>query len=68
MGVSSTFESFCSSLRMDTDTVATIRRRYHSIVGLINEAYWNSSSESPMVYMLALTDAEPRSRPATLTF
>ena len=46
MGVSSTFESFCSSLRMDTDTVATIRRRYHSIVGLINEAYWNSSSES----------------------
>ena len=46
MGVSSTFESFCSSLRMDTDTVATIRRRYHSIVGLINEAYWNSSGES----------------------
>ncbi|KAB8286698.1 MULTISPECIES: SMODS domain-containing nucleotidyltransferase [Bifidobacterium] len=46
MGVSSTFQGFCSSLLMDEDITDTISLRYHSIVKLINIFYWDISSES----------------------
>ena len=46
MSVSDYFSTFCSNLRMDSDTVSTIQYRYHQITKRINLDYWNSSSET----------------------
>ena len=46
MSVSDYFSTFCSNLRMDSDTVSTIQLRYHQITKRINLDYWNSSSET----------------------
>ena len=46
MSVSDYFSTFCSNLRMSSDTVSTIQYRYHQITKRINLDYWNSSSET----------------------
>lgn len=46
MSISDYFSTFCSNLRMDSDTVSTIQYRYHQITKRINLDYWNSSSET----------------------
>ncbi|MDE7431080.1 MAG: nucleotidyltransferase [Lachnospiraceae bacterium] len=46
MSVSDYFSTFCSNLRMSSDTVSTIQNRYHQITKRINFDYWNSSSET----------------------
>lgn len=45
MSVSDYFSTFCSNLRMDSDTVLKIQYRYHQITKRINLDYWNSLSE-----------------------
>lgn len=45
MSVSDYFSTFCSNLRMDSDTVSKIQYRYHQITKRINLDYWNSLSE-----------------------
>ena len=45
MSVSDYFSTFCSNLRMDSDTVSKIQYRYHRITKRINLDYWNSLSE-----------------------
>lgn len=44
MSVSNYFSTFCSNLRMDSDTVSKIQSRYHQITKRINIDYWNSES------------------------
>ena len=46
MSISDYFLTFCSNLRMSSDTVSTIQYRYHQITKRINLDYWNSSSET----------------------
>ncbi|MBU3137571.1 nucleotidyltransferase [Clostridium gasigenes] len=46
MSVSDNFKTFCSNLRMESDTVKTIQNRYHQISKRINLDYWNSTSET----------------------
>ena len=46
MSVSDYFSTFCSNLRMSSDTVSKIQFRYHQITKRINLDYWNSSSET----------------------
>lgn len=46
MSVSDYFSTFCSNLRMDSDTVSKIQCRYHQITKIINLDYWNSLSET----------------------
>lgn len=46
MSVSDYFSTFCSNLRMSSDTVSTIQTRYHQITKRINIDYWNSTSET----------------------
>jgi predicted nucleotidyltransferase len=46
MSVSEYFSTFCSNLRMDSDTVANIQYRYKQITKRINIDYWNSTSET----------------------
>ena len=46
MSVSDYFSTFCSNLRMSSDTVSTIQYRYHQITKRINLDYRNSSSET----------------------
>lgn len=46
MSVSNYFSTFCSNLRMRSDTVATIQARYHQITKRINLDYWHSSSDT----------------------
>lgn len=46
MSVSDYFSTFCSNLRMSSDTVSTIQYRYHQITKRINLDYWSSSSET----------------------
>ncbi|WP_028043407.1 SMODS domain-containing nucleotidyltransferase [Candidatus Stoquefichus massiliensis] len=46
MSVSDYFSTFCSNLRMSTDTVSKIQYRYHQITKRINTDYRNSSSET----------------------
>lgn len=46
MSVSDYFSTFCSNLRMSSDTVSTIQIRYHQITKRINIDYWNSTSET----------------------
>lgn len=46
MSVSDYFSTFCSNLRMSSDTVSTIQYRYHQITKRINLDYWNNSSET----------------------
>ncbi len=46
MSVSDYFSTFCSNLRMTSDTVSTIQYRYHQITKRINLDYWNSLSET----------------------
>lgn len=45
MSVSDNFKTFCSNLRMDSETVQTIQNRYHQITKRINLDYWSSTSE-----------------------
>lgn len=45
MSVSYNFKTFCSNLRMDSETVQTIQNRYHQITKRINSDYWSSTSE-----------------------
>ena len=44
MSVSDYFSTFCSNLRMDSDTVSKIQSRYHQITKRINIDYWDSES------------------------
>lgn len=46
MSVSSYFSTFCSNLRMSSDTVGKIQSRYRQITKRINIDYWGSSSET----------------------
>lgn len=46
MSVSDYFSSFCSNLRMSSDTVSTIQYRYHQITKRINLDYRNSTSDT----------------------
>lgn len=46
MSVSDYFSTFCSNLRMSTDTVSTIQSRYRQITKRINTDYWESTSET----------------------
>lgn len=46
MSVSDYFSTFCSNLRMSSDTVSTIQYRYHQITKRINIDYWNSTSDT----------------------
>lgn len=46
MSVSDYFSTFCSNLRMSSDTVSKIQNRYHQITKRINIDYWNSTSET----------------------
>lgn len=46
MSVSDYFSTFCSNLRMSTDTVSTIQSRYRQITKRINTDYWASTSET----------------------
>lgn len=46
MSVSDYFSTFCSNLRMDSNTVSKIQSRYQQITKRINLDYWNSSSET----------------------
>ncbi|MGE4282837.1 MAG: nucleotidyltransferase [Clostridia bacterium] len=46
MSVSDYFSTFCSNLRMSSDTVSTIQYRYKQITKRINTDYRNSSSET----------------------
>ncbi|EOU1648714.1 MAG: nucleotidyltransferase [Clostridium perfringens] len=45
MSVSDNFKTFCSNLRMDSETVKKIQYRYHQITKRINLDYWSSESE-----------------------
>lgn len=44
MSVSDYFSTFCSNLRMDSDTISKIQNRYHQITKRINIDYWDSES------------------------
>ncbi|MEN1990276.1 SMODS domain-containing nucleotidyltransferase [Paenibacillus hubeiensis] len=46
MSVSENFSTFCSNLRMDTDTVEKIRYRYKQITKRVNWEYRGSNSET----------------------
>ena len=46
MSVSDYFSTFCSNLRMSTDTVSTIQSRYRQITKRINTDYWEITSET----------------------
>lgn len=46
MSVSSYFSTFCSNLRMSSDTVSKIQYRYKQITKRINIDYWGSTSET----------------------
>jgi predicted nucleotidyltransferase len=46
MSVGDYFSTFCTNLRMSSDTVSTIQRRYQQITKRINIDYWNSTSET----------------------
>ncbi|WP_020060340.1 SMODS domain-containing nucleotidyltransferase [Bacillus sp. 123MFChir2] len=46
MSVSTNFSTFCSNLRMDSDTVTKIQDRYKKITKRINIDYWGSTSET----------------------
>ena len=46
MSVSSYFSTFCSNLRMSSDTVSKIQYRYKQITKRINIDYWDSTSET----------------------
>lgn len=44
MSVSDYFSTFCSNLRMDSDTVSKIQNRYYQITKRVNIDYWDSES------------------------
>lgn len=46
MSVSEYFSSFCTNLRMSSDTVSIIQYRYKQITKRINLDYWGSTSET----------------------
>lgn len=46
MSVSDYFQTFCTNLRMSSDTINAIQYRYHQITKRINLDYYNSSSET----------------------
>ncbi len=46
MSVSNNFSTFCSNLRLSSETVTEIQSRYKKITKRINGDYWNSSSET----------------------
>jgi len=46
MSVSEYFSTFCSNLRMSSDTVSSIEYRYYQITKRINLDYWNSTSDT----------------------
>lgn len=46
MSVSENFFTFCSNLRMSSDTVSKIQQRYQKITKRINLDYWKNQSET----------------------
>lgn len=46
MSVSENFSTFCSNLRMSSDTVSKIQQRYQKITKRINLDYWGNQSET----------------------
>lgn len=46
MSVSDDFSGFCSNLRMSSDTVDNIQKRYHQITKRINTDYWSTTSDT----------------------
>lgn len=46
MSVSDNFQTFCSNIRMSSDTVSKIRDRYHQITKRINIDYYGSTSNT----------------------
>jgi hypothetical protein len=46
MGVANWFETFCSNIKMSSDTVATISGRYKQITKRLNTDYYNSDSDT----------------------
>lgn len=45
MSISNYFSTFCSNLRMSSETVSTIQYRYKQITKRINTEYWDSTSD-----------------------
>lgn len=46
MSVSEWFKTFCTNIKMSTETISTISGRYHSITKRINIDYYNSDSDT----------------------
>ena len=46
MSVSDDFSGFCSNLRMSSDIVDNIQKRYHQITKRINTDYWSTASDT----------------------
>ena len=46
MSVSEWFRTFCTNIKMSTETLSTISGRYHSITKRINIDYYNSDSDT----------------------
>jgi hypothetical protein len=46
MSIADKFQKFCSDLRMDSGTVATVSYRYHRITQQLNESFRSLSSEN----------------------
>lgn len=44
ISVSNDFSSFCNNLRLNDNTVSSIRARYHLITKRINQDFWNTDS------------------------
>lgn len=46
MSVSNWFSTFCTNIRMNDETLSTIKGRYHNITKRINKDYYGSNSET----------------------
>lgn len=46
MSIADKFQKFCSDLRMDSETVATVSYRYHRITQQLNESFRSLSNEN----------------------
>ena len=46
MSISEKFSTFCSNLRMNNDTVESVRYRYKRITKQLNRDFWNTDSET----------------------
>ena len=45
MSLSDWFSTFCSNLRMSSDTVSNVTNRYKRITKQLNKDFWNTDSE-----------------------